>query len=247
MRCDEFEPRLNEVLDERREWLSDGELAAHARSCSACRELATSYEAALHALVATALADAHPGDRYVARGQSAGVSDLTARVLGELTPAPLIGPSLRWLRQYQYQWAMAAGVLLAVGLAWMALMRAPAGRGPAEPLAAGHHESDSASSPRREKRAAAARQDGAVEKNAASENLVAKRPVSPWPQTGHDGNPTIDRSEASAAASLPAASLEAAQWAHRVADGLKPVTRPTVGALNGFLELWGVDDPRPRS
>lgn len=244
MRCDEFENRLNEVLDERRAWLSDGELAAHARSCAVCRDLASSYDAALHALVATAVADAQPGVRYAARGHSTGVSDLTARVLGELTAdrTPLVGPSLRWLRQYQNQWAMAAGVLLAVGLAWMALMRAPAERWPNAPPVAGRRESDPTSPARREKGMVVAPQNGAGEKRVVP-NLVAKRSPSPQPQKAGDDN-RVGISEASL---LPTGSLEAAQWAHRVADGLKPVTRPTVGALNGFLELWGVDDPRPRS
>lgn len=240
MQCDEFENRLNEVLDDRRPWLSDGELAAHARSCSACRDLAASYDAALSALVATALADARPGDVCASPGPSASLSELTARVLGELTPrVSLVGPSLRFLRQHQYQWAMAAGLLLAIGVGWIALSRGPAARAPGEPLAEAQRQQAPDSAPPRDKRLAAAPRHNTVgEKNAANGNLVANRtPPSP-PQAADDGSP-IDLSAAS--------SLPAARWAHRVADGLKPVTQPTVGALNGFLELWGVDEPRPRS
>jgi hypothetical protein len=36
-------------------------------------------------------------------------------------------------------------------------------------------------------------------------------------------------------------------WAHEVADGLEPVTKPTVGAISGFLQLWGVGDEGRRS
>jgi hypothetical protein len=42
-------------------------------------------------------------------------------------------------------------------------------------------------------------------------------------------------------------SLPATGWAHDVADGLEPVTKPTVGAINGFLQLWGVGDEGRRS
>lgn len=39
MRCDEFETRLNEVLDLRLPPESDAELAAHARECASCRTM----------------------------------------------------------------------------------------------------------------------------------------------------------------------------------------------------------------
>lgn len=237
MRCDDFENRLNEVLDDRRPWSSDGELGAHARSCPACRELATSYDGALRALVATALADAQLVDVCRAGERSVGVSDLTARVLGQLTSShsSLVRPSLNFLRRYQYQWAMAAGLLLAVGLGWAALLRAPAARAPGEPLAAARQESSRERSPLQEKHLATTNPSKtALAKDTLAEKTIAKR-TQPSSATLAVGD------------SRPSEALPAAQWAHRVADGLKPVTRPTVGALNGFLELWGVDEPRPRS
>ena len=47
MQCEEFEDRLNAVLDERRrpEW--DAELRLHCETCRECREVAASYGAAL--------------------------------------------------------------------------------------------------------------------------------------------------------------------------------------------------------
>ncbi len=50
MTCEEFEDRLNEVLDERRrpEW--DAPLRMHGHSCAACRELAASYGVMLDGL-----------------------------------------------------------------------------------------------------------------------------------------------------------------------------------------------------
>lgn len=43
------------------------------------------------------------------------------------------------------------------------------------------------------------------------------------------------------------ATLPAAEWAQHVADGLQPVTRPTLGAATGFLQVWGVGQKRPAS
>lgn len=50
------------------------------------------------------------------------------------------------------------------------------------------------------------------------------------------------------APALPdAESLPAAEWAQQVADGFQPVTRPTLGAAAGFLQVWGVGQKRPPS
>jgi hypothetical protein len=42
-------------------------------------------------------------------------------------------------------------------------------------------------------------------------------------------------------------ALPGKNLAHDVADGLEPVTKPTVGAISGFLQLWGVGDEGRRS
>ncbi|MEX0711991.1 MAG: hypothetical protein WD278_06555, partial [Pirellulales bacterium] len=47
MQCDEFEPRLNEILDARRRPQSDPALAEHQAHCPDCRRLAASYQAML--------------------------------------------------------------------------------------------------------------------------------------------------------------------------------------------------------
>lgn len=43
------------------------------------------------------------------------------------------------------------------------------------------------------------------------------------------------------------ATMPAAEWAQHMADGLQPVTRPTLGAATGFLQVWGVGQKRPPS
>jgi hypothetical protein len=231
VRCDEFEFRLNEVLDERRAWASDAELTAHGRSCPACRDMAASYDAALRALVASA-ADA--GDASPIRQRAASTGDLAARilaarVLAELTAAPATParPTPRISRRYQYALAMAASVLLALGVRWATLRTAPTA-----PASAGADASAGVDVAQRVAPLHAKR----VASQIPPKRLVAKQTSSP---TAGDGT----RLESL----LGARSSLGAQWAHRMADGLDPVTRPTVGALSGFLELWGVDEQRPRS
>ena len=58
MQCDEFEDRLNAVLDERRrpEW--DTELSLHCENCAGCRQLAAAYDRLLDGFYALAAPDA---------------------------------------------------------------------------------------------------------------------------------------------------------------------------------------------
>jgi hypothetical protein len=74
MQCEEFEDRINAVLDqrERPEW--DAELRLHFESCIDCRELATAYGAVLDGFY-TACATRAP-------------ADLSTRVLANLTAKP---------------------------------------------------------------------------------------------------------------------------------------------------------------
>ena len=50
MRCEDFESRLNEVMDDRRPLSSAADVEDHVRQCGECRELARSYEAVLTGL-----------------------------------------------------------------------------------------------------------------------------------------------------------------------------------------------------
>jgi hypothetical protein len=99
MRCDEFEVRLNEVLDQRREPGSDVGLAQHMRQCGECRSLANSYQAVLQGLRCSmplpvvgdlALSDVPDLTRDPsARGRDPGdpTGNLADRVLAALDPA----------------------------------------------------------------------------------------------------------------------------------------------------------------
>jgi len=66
MQCEEFEERLNAVLDERRRPEADVELRLHCENCPPCRHIAASYDALLDGFYAltseTALAGLGPAD-----------------------------------------------------------------------------------------------------------------------------------------------------------------------------------------
>ena len=79
MRCDQFEDRLNNILDRREDPSGDGELTAHAAVCGACRKLAKSYAALT---------------------SGAALLRERAELVVDLTPGNVAGPSFRrttWL------------------------------------------------------------------------------------------------------------------------------------------------------
>ncbi|MGH7914754.1 MAG: hypothetical protein ACREPW_08900 [Candidatus Binataceae bacterium] len=66
--------------------------------------------------------------------------------------------------------------------------------------------------------------------------LTRPTKISPTPSAESPREP-----EKTIASVFPGAeTLPAAEWAQQVADGLQPVTRPTLGAATGFLQVWGV-------
>jgi hypothetical protein len=97
MQCEEFEDRLNAVLDERRrpEW--DAELRLHCDSCAECRQVAASYDVLLDGFYALAAPEAP--------------ADMALCVLAELGPRPT--PARRWTAAAAAL-AMAACVLVVV-------------------------------------------------------------------------------------------------------------------------------------
>jgi hypothetical protein len=119
MQCEEFEERLNAVLDERRHPATDAELVSHGETCSDCRVLAASYTALLDCL--SALASPAPPD------------DMAERVLAEMVAEPVkVRSSMLASRRRAVAsaaLATAAGVLIAV----VPLVRFPAK--PPEPTA----------------------------------------------------------------------------------------------------------------
>lgn len=203
MRCEDFEIRLNDVLDERRTLASDAELAEHARRCGACGELARGYE------------------------------ELLAGLSHELPPAPI------WLAERAVEeallkppgdqsrprfierlplFALAASVLIAAGVMWWNGSRQQVPNKLADEIAL---RAKSTAQPVEGARQAAETAPAAVNRvpggtdDAKTDEVAGVLPGTDWAPAG-------------------------AQWAQEVADGLRPVTRPTVGAISGFLNLWGI-------
>ena len=75
MQCEEFEHRLNLVLDERGRPECDAELSLHAEACTECRHLAALYGALLEGFYALSAPQAPP--------------DMAARVLVDIGGMPV--------------------------------------------------------------------------------------------------------------------------------------------------------------
>jgi hypothetical protein len=73
MQCEEFEPRINELLDERQQPRADARLAEHARECAACADMLAGYEQTLDIVrgAAPLEMDTDPAAEIVARVQLA--------------------------------------------------------------------------------------------------------------------------------------------------------------------------------
>ncbi|HQU42319.1 MAG TPA: hypothetical protein PK867_05880 [Pirellulales bacterium] len=205
MRCEDFEGRLNEVLDERRAISSADDLTDHIRECGDCRSLARSYEAVFAGLRQAAI-PAEP-------------EWVTRRVLAQLEPATV---RLPWRRTATVL-VLAASLLLAVGLGWIMKPNQPVDANSRKSLGVAVYD-----------------QPGLGQTHAVG-NDITRRAAIPSvapPPTAAPGDP-----DANELMGL----IPAADWAHDVADGLEPVTQPTVGAITGFLRLWGVGDEGRRS
>jgi hypothetical protein len=97
------------------------------------------------------------------------------------------------------------------------------------------------------------RNTAAVSNNHPPQNVVVEQPGK---QTNEDASAEGVLAMGSPADFLGSSGLKAdglmntlpsTTWAHDVADGLEPVTKPTVGAISGFLQLWGVGSEGHRS
>lgn len=219
MQCEDFEIRLNDVLDERRTLSSAPELAEHARQCGACREIARSYEIMLSGLSYEQLPSAPAW--------------LAERVVKETllrTPADRTTGS-RWIERMP-AFALAASVLIAAGVVWWIDSRrqlpnqGAAGGGEVQVAQTGNkHKPELPASPAIEMHTAVP----AVDDTAA--NTVEYRDA----EVSLDIVPGADWAPAGA------------EWAQKVAESLQPVTQPTVGAISGFLNLWGIAEEGHRS
>ncbi|HEV3345303.1 MAG TPA: hypothetical protein VG125_33305 [Pirellulales bacterium] len=235
MQCERFESRLNEVLDARQPLSSATDLREHIRECAQCRELARAYESVL---IGLEQAEVPPEPAL-----------LTRRILGQLRPedgrgghphrpGEGTGPRvLHFPRRRALAMAAAAVVIAVVGLPWMF----PRGANPAKDnLAAdptvGQHAPQVARTSR------PPQDDEALAADSRPRRQQQRRD---FPAVGRGPLALLDPSQLKADDLIN--SLPATGWAHDVADGLEPVTKPTVGAINGFLQLWGIGDEGHRS
>jgi hypothetical protein len=254
MQCAEFESRLNDVLDQRR-WLdADPRLAEHVRRCSECRNLAAAYEAVVVGLEQSRIPQLS--------------LDLTERVLADCSaaagsqPQPPLTPAGRLEQpaapRTNRSWALAAlaaAVLLAVALRWAVGL---AQKLPGQELPA-HGD-----------RAVAADVKTTGDSLAERDSLpfeIREAPIAPDPQSirnddsvGGYGGLAAETSQTFAVAlqlfpgiggdrneDEHATNEPASDWMHGLSDGLKPVTRPTAGAVNTFLHLLASGDEGARS
>lgn len=236
MRCENFEARLNDVLDERRSLSSAPELDEHLRQCSACRELARAYEGMLTGLSYEQLPPA-----------PVWLTDRIVNNAAEKTPdvkTPVGRPNVLRFPDRLLAFALAASVLIAAGVLWKSHSRERQltnKMAPRTDVTIAHAAPNQASKkqPRVEvpgtPRAAPAIDDVAANgtENKAPNNREAGAAMGLLP--GTDWSPRTDWAPAGA------------EWAQEVADGLEPVTRPTVGAISGFLNLWGIAEEGHRS
>jgi hypothetical protein len=97
MQCEEFEDRINAVLDERKRPEADAELRLHCEACLDCRQVAAAYGRLLDGFYALAAPEAD--------------GDIAVRVLADLQPLP--SARRRWAVAAA-SLAAAAGLLIAV-------------------------------------------------------------------------------------------------------------------------------------
>lgn len=235
MQCAEFESRLNDLLDQRR-WLdADRHLADHVRRCNECRNLAAAYEAVVVGLEQSRVPQPDPA--------------LTVRIMtdfaADFRPLPVRGRASRVLinpSRLGMIAALAATVLLAVALRWALA-----------PAAANRAQGDRATAAN-EQRRGAGEQQGEAPVNVPDSERIAKGAdiyrglaaetsqsfsvaMQLFPGVGGDPKEGAERT----------ANDPASDWMHGLSDGLKPVTRPTAGAVNSFLQLLAAGDGGARS
>lgn len=255
MRCAEFESRLNELLDQRL-WLdADPSLAEHAQTCGECCKRAASYEALVVGmnqirlpqpsadLMSRILADVASGAAWSPRDEA-----VPGRS-GRISPASAERRAARWSasRSWIAVAAMAAAVLLAVVIHW----------GAVDPTKQpGQNRDLFAARPKPGDKVAAKTPDPAVLQQAAAKaNQARRKKLDPYrglaAETSQSFGMAMQLLPGLGASAKNAGDATAAEpasgWVHGVADGLEPVTRPTAGAVNSFLELLATGDGGSRS
>ncbi|HVC97909.1 MAG TPA: hypothetical protein VND64_29835 [Pirellulales bacterium] len=221
MHCDEFEVRLNEVLDQRRQPEADVGLADHARLCGRCHALVTSFQAVLVGLERSLPIQC--------------TDDLSDRVHAALAPAATLRFPRR--RRLLALAASAAALLLVIG-PWTWFGRGDRAAVPPLPITgpSATEQAGANSQPRPEKEIAGPYHTLARETTASLSVAMQLLPVESLGIGGAAG-----RQPRKASTTVPA------EWVHGLTDGLTPVTRPTAGVMSTFIELISVKDEGKRS
>ncbi|HWB10480.1 MAG TPA: hypothetical protein VG826_14725 [Pirellulales bacterium] len=228
MQCERFESRLNEVLDARQPLSSAGDLGEHIRTCAPCRELARAYEAML---VGLQQAEMPPEPAW-----------LTPRVVSQVrrpgSSTTLHQPRVLYFPRWATVAVAAAAVLVAgIGLPWFFNRGgglADNDRPTADP--ARRQRAPEIAEARRPPRNTEVRSIARPDKRRDAVRPAARTPLA---------TAFLDPTQLKADDLI--GSLPGTEWAHDVADGLQPVTKPTVGVINGFLQLWGIGEEGRRS
>lgn len=222
MRCDSFETRLNEVLDQRGSPSEDRELRAHAESCAACRDLLVGQQLLFTGLDLAEKPAISSGftSRVLARlaDQSSVDSGATA---GIVAPA---GPALGFHRAAWWTGGIVAAAAIALIAGWepISTLFAPSGQEnpPANPLVNTHSpnnlEAPAPSPPQ-------------TELKQPTPPVVAQQPASEAPKVAVIPDDQLGRL-LEAVQTLP--TEEGSEFALQVVDGLRPIAEPMGSVLN---------------
>lgn len=222
MNCEEFDTRLNEILDRRALPQADRELAAHAGECGRCRQEMVGF-ALLADTAAWRLAPAAP-------------AETARRVQARF--------NLR-RRGRTWGWAALAASLLAA--AWLGIRagqpgaRGSAAQGPVAADANRRVDPDVKTA-----RTPGARQHDAPPRHGAPGlGMIARASTDRYLDLARQTSRTVTEAVDSLSLPADAAPQKAAadDWTRQVASGLKPLTDSTAGAFDFLLSALPEDRP----
>jgi hypothetical protein len=233
VRCDEFEIRLNELLDQRLRPESDVRLGQHARRCGKCRELSTSYQAVLAGLQNIRRAGRFPASNSA---KHAWPRRMTAAAAAAAVLASVVGPWVWFARRSPDAWPLASVVQERTTPGAV-----KTGHGPRQAV------------PGRVETGATRRLDAGFAVSTIGPYRVLARETQASLSVALQLVPGLGQTDAHARETAPPTSPRVetmqppAEWAQGLKDGLTPVTRPAAGVFSPFLELLSLPDEDPHS
>jgi len=232
MKCDEFESRLNELLDARASIERDEQLTAHLGVCEPCRQQLASVGVIVNEIAS--------------RPRPLPEADLTARVIAEFTAPQVDRGTTR--RSMAYAFAVAVALLVAAFPVWrMWNQDAPTGDAKVATVAASPESLVAETDAQNADELTAeppigdlVREVGDRYSNLAREtqaNYAELALLLPGVRVSHRTTPP-DADEAD----LPPAKASQG-WVNDMAEGLKPVTDSTRGAFAFLIEALPTEVP----